>query len=208
MKEAVVDAIAREYDHCNGDCDRPASQTLRRLAEDMSKRGYCAAGPWPDALAVVGNDGLVEEYHAVAYGSGGFTDNRNGKFITAWLPQSGPVAVEGPWPSPRACHSYKFNLGPHNGAWDSTFICIRSWEYCDEIGLGYMGNIKRASCPVRAEGRSDNEREIWERIMIGEQQWWCDGERIESLDNPAQASCRGHVKTCTEDGTVCAESDW
>jgi hypothetical protein len=159
-------------------------------------------------LAIVSDGGLVEEFHAVAYGSGGFTDNRNGKFIASWLPESGRVGVEGPFPSPRlGCHSFKFNLGPHNGQWDSTFLCVRSWEYCDEIGLGWMGSTRRASCPVRPEGHDD--RMTWERIMIGSQRWFCDGVEIDaSRRNPAQASCTGRVRTCTEDLGVCSEATW
>jgi hypothetical protein len=44
--------------------------------------------------------------------------------------------------------------------------------------------------------------------MLGEQQWWCDGQPIESETNPAQAVCCGTVRTCTEDGRTCGEATW
>ena len=69
------------------------------------------------------------------------------------------------------------------------------------------GCIRRAGpCPIAAEG--DPNRPACERAVIGDQKWWCDGQPIQNSGNPAQARCEGHVKTCTEDGSVCNEADW
>jgi len=76
-------------------------------------------------------------------------------------------------------------------------------DYC--AAIGYTDG--RVRCPIRPEGHPD--RVICESTLRGGQWWWCDGERIEPLDgNPAQALCKGHVKTCDEAERWCAEADW
>jgi hypothetical protein len=96
----------------------------------------------------------------------------------------------------------EFNLKQHNNIWDSTFR-LRSREYCDAVGFPFTGRLR---CPVRPEGHP--QREACEVRVIGVQQWWCDGEKIDSTANPAQARCKGFVKTCTEDSETCAVSNW
>ena len=94
----------------------------------------------------------------------------------------------------------QFVLKPHHQDWDSTYR-VKSFEYCTAAGF-----TNRTWCPLRPEGASD--REVCERKHIGTQKWWCDGQPIESNDNPAQARCHGHVRTCTESESVCSEADW
>lgn len=113
-------------------------------------------------------------------------------------------------PHPRTCTQSQITVkrhgGPNSCRWDSTYQCTRSCDYCKAIGMGSIGGTIRCSCPVRPEGSP--ERAACERAVLGTQQWWCDGQKIDPEANPAQAVCCGHVKTCTEDGATCGEGDW
>ncbi len=128
---------------------------------------------------------------------------------------SPPPGSDCPDPHPETCEEWGFGLKKHGPDWDSTFQCRKSCAYCEAIGMGEHGGVIRCGCPVRPECGHDAEpdaichdRPACEADMIGEQQWWCDGQKIESNENSAQARCHGHVKTCTEDGRTCGEADW
>lgn len=51
------------------------NETLALLASELRKQGYCASGPWTDAVAILAPDALYEEMHAVAFGTGGYTQS-------------------------------------------------------------------------------------------------------------------------------------
>ncbi len=113
-----------------------------------------------------------------------------------------------PWPKPLVCTDpdprglpAEFAMSKHGNDWDSTFRIVDR-QYCDAAGFP----VGRRRCPVRQEGNV--ERPACERAVIGEQQWWCNGQSIPANTNPAQAHCKGHARTCTEDGRTCAEADW
>jgi hypothetical protein len=177
-----------------------------------------------EAIFIQRSDLRWEENHTVAFDgpknhNAGWTNSGNGKYIGVHRMEGMPGCG---MPDPRGYLDHaKFNLSKHNGAWDSTFIVTRVGEYCESIGYGWYGDVgqtPRAGCPVRPEG--SDFRVCWERHpeVIGEQQWWCNDIKLEEcgatrnpnciLRNPAQATCRGHVKTCTQDGSTCAEAEW
>lgn len=206
MQDVIREAIDRQKRQCGNCTSVKMMVMLKRLAADLNARGYCTEGPWADALAILNEEGYIEEYHPVA-SFGGFTDSGNGKYIGAWVPNGGPKPLSNQCGYPRPnIERMKFNLGKHNGLWDSTYTTDMQCEYCDEIGLGTFNGQIRCGCPVRAEGHE--QRITCEILLVGEQLWWCDGERIENSGNPAQAYCRGRVKTCSQDMKACGEAVW
>jgi hypothetical protein len=65
--------------------------------------------------------------------------------------------------SPRPLRAYedgrphwKYNSHPHTmGNVDSTPVVVNQLEFCQAIGMGEMGGLPRASCPVRPDGHPD-----------------------------------------------------
>ncbi len=62
---------------------QPPTQTLALVAAELRRMGYCASGPWGDAVGVLAPDGTYEEMHSVAYTDGGYT-SASRKFISLW----------------------------------------------------------------------------------------------------------------------------
>jgi hypothetical protein len=66
-------------------------------------------------------------------------------------------------PVPRPLRAYEdgrprwqYNSHPHTmGNVDSTPVVINQLEFCQAIGMGEMGGLPRASCPVRPDGHPD-----------------------------------------------------
>jgi len=208
-------------------CGQPEMESLRLVGEALVAQGLCARGPEADSVSILRNgagewyaehpnvqpDFLYEEWHAVFFGNGCLIDGANAHKGT-WkfngdecnnpVPPPGGACVD---PDPTG-YGAEFGLKKHGQLWDSTYR-VRSREYCDQVCSPIEPDVcftGRNACPLRMEG--DPEREVCERQEIGDQKWWCDGQPIESNENPAQARCHGHVKTCTEDGRTCAEADW
>lgn len=48
-------------------------ESLSLLAADLRRSGYCASGPWGDALAILQSNGLWAEVHAIEFGGGCWT---------------------------------------------------------------------------------------------------------------------------------------
>jgi len=172
-----------------------------------------------EAIFIVRDDGKYEENHAVFFGNGGWTNNGFGKYIGCHAnvtpgepPPTQPPPTDGVCvdPDPTGLPA-EFNMKHHNQDWDTTYR-VKGYDYCTAAGF-----TNRGTCPLRNEG--DPEREECEEKHIGVQQWWCDGTNINSrscdvfeddcvTNNPAQAKCHGHAKTCTQDGATCSEADW
>ena len=135
----------------------------------------------------------------------------------------GPTPTPEPTPpGPGECEvpagcGEKIKLKKHNGYWDSTYNVTSCADHCASIGYccmpaspsqvcGDPGCITRANCPIMPEG--DPARPACEADIL-DQKWWCNGDPIQHRgNNPAQANCLGHVKTCSSDGRVCNEADW
>jgi hypothetical protein len=64
-------------------CGKNIQESLALVAGALREQGLCASGPWVDAVAVKAPDGLYEEHHVVAYGTGCFTATPNG-YKGAW----------------------------------------------------------------------------------------------------------------------------
>jgi hypothetical protein len=183
---------------------QPALEVLDAVAAKLAEEGLCAIGGI-EAVFILRSDGLAEENHTVAFKadpgggpdvSAGWANSGFGKFKGC---HSGVPPVECGEPDPLG-RPGMINGGKHHQDWDTTYLVHKDYEYCLAAGMN------RGSCPVRKEG--NYQREACERRVIGDQQWWCNGEPIESNENPAQAHCIGHVKTCTEDGATCWEATW
>lgn len=201
-------------------CGQNVQQSLALLAEELRRRGLCASGPWVDAVAVQGTDGLWEEHHAIAYTDGCWTTTARG-YKGAWK-FDGPA--EQPGPGPTGCsnpvtpkverwvvkqHNRLIDATPqfYNGAtyrWDGFEIS----GYCEAAGMP-----GRARCPARSEcpGFKCEERSACEAIGVGGQPgavpiWRCDGGPASVTENPYQARCpegSTWAEVCTTDMKVC-----
>ena len=162
-------------------------------------------------------DGPHQNYQIYNYG-GGKVRWAPGGYQGGWsISSTAPPDPPDP-PNPGVCTnpdprgrpaSFALHCGLGNGTvCDSTFR-VDQREYCDQVCSPSEPNVcftGRLHCPMRMEG--DPERAVCEDAVIGNQQWWCDGQKIEPFeDNSARARCVGRVKTCTEDGSVCSEKD-
>jgi len=147
-------------------------ETIAAVAEQVRAQGFCASGPWGDALAVTRKDGLIEERHIVAFGTGCFTSDPevNPKSYWRWLKGMPPQPpAEGACTNPDPIPIAKFNVkehtkGPNKTVVDSTPI-VRSASYCASIGF----TDGRGECPVRMEG--DPARPTCEAQVVGVPQW-------------------------------------
>lgn len=77
MKERVQNARGRD-----------PMVTLELAAYELRAMGYCATGPWEDAVAIKAPDGLYEEWHLVSFGDGAWTGD----------PYKGAWPFHGVWP--------------------------------------------------------------------------------------------------------------
>lgn len=86
-----------------------------------------------------------------------------------------------------------------------TTLKVANRAYCHSVCSPLEPDVCfiRDNCPLRFEG--DPERAVCEAAVIGNQQWWCEGVKVDPLENRAQAICSGAARTCTEDGATCSE---
>lgn len=181
-------------------------QKLQALAAKATEdTGWCwFAGV--EAVFVIRQDDTWGEYHAVSFDDGGWTNGGKGKWKGRHIDER-LTDVRLPYPDPR---TVRLKLVVHNEPSrkriDTTLTTVGALDYCRAIRMGKYGDLPRAGCPVRPEGHRD--REAWERVVLGQQTHACNGEPMPYLDgNPAVAKgvCRGHYRTCSEDGAVCTE---
>ena len=219
------EAVLTVGDRCGEDFD----ESLALIAEELRNLGLCAKGPAADSVSIQrGNTKWYEEWHAVYYGVDhntgltGCTINGRGAYKTLWE-WTGPMNTPPPPPPPSDCPVVPDSCGEviklqkHNGYWDSSYNVTSCCEHCKSIGYCCMPNsptndcddpacTRRCGCPILPEGHP--ARPACEAELL-DQQWWCDGAPIPHRgNNPAQANCLGHVKTCSADGRVCNEADW
>jgi hypothetical protein len=170
--------------------------SLEKLAAKLRSYGLCAIAGI-EAVFVRRSDGLVEEYHAVYFGDGSWTDSNNGHFMGIHSDGGGPPTppVEPPTvdfgcPAPRPDRvwtaetlppgwgsdqigqpRWKLNSSPHLAWIDSTAVTVRNEPYCRAIGMSPMlDGTLRAGCPMRNEGGDFAERVACERY-IAEGDW-------------------------------------
>lgn len=79
----LVAQVSAAKDQVGDRCGRNVQESLALVAGKLREQGLCASGPWVDAVAVKAPDGLYEEHHVVAYGTGCFTQTQNG-YKGAW----------------------------------------------------------------------------------------------------------------------------
>lgn len=183
MRPAVEAAKAAVGDRCGkiGPCDGGPGEpeghhcqqnvTLGLVASELRKQGFCASGPWADAVAVLNPQGLWQEFHAVAFGTGCYTNDAAQLPKASWT-FSGPAPTPPPAPPPSGncanppaqpvdnCSIKEHTKGPNWTVVDSTFK-VHDAAYCASIGF----TDGRVDCPVRPEG--DPMREACEAEVIG-----------------------------------------
>lgn len=187
-------------------------ENLKKVAAKLIEQneGMCAFGGI-EAVFIRRNDGRWEENHTVFSGDGGWTNSGFGIYKGCHEdtdppePPGGEGCVD---PDPRGlparfdCH----RVGNGNKI-DCTYkVTVR--EYCDAVCSPIEPDVcftGRHKCPMRFEG--DPERHVCYEEVVAVQQWWCNGQPIESTENPAQAICSGPARTCTGDGATCGEID-
>jgi hypothetical protein len=181
-------------------------QKLRALAEELTDATSHCWFAGIEAVFGIREDGTWGEYHAVAFGNGGWTNSGRGKWIGRHA-DSRVTEIGLPFPDPRG-ERMRFSIHPKGNHTDTTLIVFGALEYCRAIRLGKHGSQPRASCPVRPDGHPD--REAWEREILGNQKHTCNGEPMPYWrGNPAVAAgtCRGTFETCSEDGRVCSSKE-
>jgi hypothetical protein len=113
MKPAVDAAKAVVGDRCGyiGPCPEGPGEpeghhcqqnvTLGLIAAELRSKGYCASGPWSDAVAVLNPQGLWQEFHAVAFGTGCMSTDPAQNPKNTWT-YSGNNPTPPPTPPPAA----------------------------------------------------------------------------------------------------------
>ena len=187
-------------------------KNLQKLAVKLMEQnpGMCAfAGI--EAVFIKRPDGLWEEVHAVHSGTGSWTNSGFGKYKGSHRDTNPPEPPSGECvdPDPTGLEAeFVLHCGQGNGTvCDSTYR-VKGREYCDQVCSPLEPDVcftGRLWCPMRFEG--DPERHACYAEIIAPQQWWCDGQPIDSLENPARARCTGLAKTCTADGATCGQKD-
>jgi len=176
-------------------------QTLARIAAYLRSLGFCASGPWDDAVAVEAPGGGYEEWHLVGYTDGGWTQD---PFKGTWY-LSGPPNPPTPQSStcgvPRPEQEARWKVTQHGSDLDATYQVFGP-EYCAAIGF----TDGRRWCPVRKEGHP--QRPACEAQEYGEPKWTHEGENCGPRGNPHLFRCKGGVRplwaeVCTADGRVC-----
>lgn len=199
----MTDEVKKATDTLGDLTGQSPTLNLRKLADQLRRQlGQCVI-TGGEAVFMLRRDGLWEENHAVYFGTGAWTNSGRGKWMGNHT--SGPIP-EGGLPDPTLYQTGAvIKLTKHGYLWDSTLTLQGVLVYCQAIGLGEYDGLPRAGCPVRPDGHW--ARVYWELELLGHQRWWCDGDEIHP-GNPFMADCQGHVRTCSEDGTICGEADW
>ncbi len=165
-----------------------------------------------------------EEIKLFEYGGGGMaTDARVVKGLWLRNAQPAPPVAECPDPDPTSAYWAPvcvlggfWDVHPHTlGRCDATWNCglyydetvekLRAHEFCTAVGLGYMGDVPRGTCPVRPDGHPD--RPACERKLHGTPLWRTDGVLDVNPANPWQAGCERctRLEVCWADGTHCKD---
>jgi hypothetical protein len=213
----------------------PPRVVLDRLADEIRRQnpGQCVISG-QEAVFLQRADQLWEEYHAVYFGDGSWTDSGNGKYVgthreggpPAPPPVEPPPVVDYGCPEPRPARvwtaetlppgwgqdaigtpRWRLTGGPH-GQWvDTTALVWRNEPHCRAIGMSPMADgTPRGECPPRPDGHPD--RLACERYLA-EGEWVVvsdDGLPCERHpSNPAQFRARGgHCRLCNPALTVCS----
>jgi len=135
MRSVVAAGEAAVGEHCGTD-HQGSLATLGLLAAELRKQGYCASGPWADALAILTPTGKWEEYHAVSFATGCWAQD------PAALPK---------------------NTWTYQGTNPTSSICVGDVPTVDEIvcklhqaGQGLWDCTPKAhGQPIRPEGNSE-----------------------------------------------------
>lgn len=169
-------------------------ETLALLAQAIRDKGGCAVGPWDDEIAIKRADGHVDGWHAVAFGTGGYTANPKGD---SWKYGASPEVCGPPKPPPAyEITLKKFGGTPNAPKFDSTGL-VKGFDYCTSVGF-----VNRGSCPVRPECSQDcqfTDRKACELVTFGTPRWFSDGEILAFNDNPWMRKVKGGtwVRVCT-----------
>ena len=88
---------------------------------------------------------------------------------------------------------------------DTTIVVHNDLPYCQSIGMGDIGGVPSAECPLRPEGNDERRGcELW--AADGPLIWSSDGEVVVKPDNDAMAGCLNctWIQACMKSG-VCSE---
>jgi len=181
QREATLKSKVKQATTELGDpTGKPVDDTLEALAAKLRSYGFCAIAGI-EAVFAKASDGLIEEYHAVFFGTGGWADSGNGKYM-------GVHRLKSTEPSPDACPiapcpirewtretlpegwgdneigrpAYEVKAINHTmGNADGSVVVIRQEPYCAATGQSPMadGNL-RAACPMRLPGSGKDAEQV------------------------------------------------
>lgn len=190
-------------------CGQDPSVTLANLATKLREMGSCA-DKMSDSVMVKRSDGLYEEQHAVAYTDGCWSQN---PYKNTWQYGGGSG---GQCSNPSAPEVSEFSCKFQSGWYDCTPKRVKDQPYCESIGMGEIGGVPRADCPIRNEcpdtpgyeGLCNARIPCENAAMGGYASWQGDGviEVNTSNANHLQAKCPSctWLKVCNAAGTVCS----
>jgi len=176
-------------------------ETLRLLAQAVRTAGGCAVGPWDDEVAILRSDGHTDGWHAVAFGTGGYTGTPKGD---AWVLGNPPTAGCGAPVPQRITRVKAHKIGNlPKPTFDSTYLVGPNAQYCAAVGF----TDGRSFCTVRPEGHP--ERAACEGLFKPPIWTYVGTSRCFARPNPFVFRCErdavGTLTACDGDtGTVCA----
>ena len=194
-------AIMAVRDEIGDPSGQPPEETLALVAAKLRALGFCASGPWVDALAIEAPGGGYEEWHLVGYTGGGWTQS---PFKGTWYLNGAP---EPPTPDSPTCgvpvpeREARWRINEHGTSLDAIYQ-VYGPDFCAAIGLS-----GRQWCPVRKEGHP--QRRACEAQEYGTPVWTYEADDVCSArENPHLFRCKGGqrprwAEVCTEDGRVC-----
>ena len=152
----------------------PPQENLYKLAVELTKRneGICII-VGVEALFIKRTDGRWDEYHAVYFGDGGWTDNGFGKYIGCHKTDDVATCGEPTPPPANEIHVKRFGGRPGYPKFESVGR-VKGYEYCTSVGF-----TNRTQCPVRpepCEGCPWQDRVACEKLIFGTPTWKSDGE--------------------------------
>jgi hypothetical protein len=174
----------------SGDCVVGAYDPwVAKVAEVLRVKGWCVGTRiHPDALAVSDPSNLSINYAVHVHNAGG--DKARwwpSAYVDAWRSPAAPPTTATACSAPVPTHVKKLKLDvyvkPNRIIVDAT-INTGDLAYCTSIGMGEMGGLPRATCPVRNEcpGFKCEERQACEALFP--LTWSGIGWTVP--DNPAQ----------------------
>ena len=124
-------------------------ESLSMLAADLRLSGYCASGPWGDALAILQSNGLWAEVHAIEFGGGCWTTGPQNYPKNLWQYNG-----TNPSPPPPACPQDVPTVTRVDCKMQQAFGLVDCTPKANGAPILPEGDPNRAACELKASGGS------------------------------------------------------